>query len=907
MFFGTQWAARNRKSALRGAIRNGLLVALFLIVASCSGGGCSGCSTCGTTPLPGGFPKASTIPNAASVRVTRPGIDFLQENIGLLAEKALGAGAGGAGAAGVVTFAIPTSGTSPKICSVAAPTPSQCNAEIGLGQSKLRVNSITPNRVKIDGLLPIRIRDLPVEFTIGFTFKAFVMAGEKGANATMCSQRGSATLPYKEVPVNIELPLITEMRAPRDGYTKMDVDNAVIDIGLSKNDVDVCDDTCGGAGFCQGAFNTIKDFAFQTLVDGVKAQVKTALGNAFCTKPTPTVTPPCPTGSEPDNMDPLMAKQCNFTGTKTCVPSLLGLDGRMNLSKALASFSPGTEGGLDFVLASAGDMNPAPGVTTVPAWTPRKPPVPAEDNNTNGISLKMLGGAQPQPTAKCVTVVPNPPPQDIPIPKELLGDTITPWPAGTVGPHLGFALAGRYLDHAAASAFNSGVLCLGISTDQVAQLSTGYLSILAPSIKLLTFEQNAAAAAVTTRPGGPPTIKLGNGTDLKTDPLLTITLPKFAVDFYVFSLDRFVRFFTFTADITIPVNIQTGKDPKTNPNGGLLPVLGNIGLANGVVSNADLLLDDPAMVSGGVTGLLGGIVGQFLGGGFKPIDLSTALKSFGLSLDIPPGGIRKISSGTDDFLAVFANLSKAAAAAHEEADTRAVIVEKIIHPEAMGLTADRASFPTLRIHAEGIATHATEQSWWIDEGTHSAWSTAQDLVVDQDTMILQGKHVLHVSSRVVNDMESEDGTPVELPFVIDTLAPRIEAARDGASVVVKAHDYVSSDSALVVRRRVADGAWSEWSSLASGSAFAADASAAVEVEVRDEEGNIGKVSLPLIRGKADSSLAAAGSACGCRVAGGGPDGSGGRHGGWAIGLGLGLAALVTMRSRRRSLVSRRTL
>ena len=90
------------------------------------------------------------------------------------------------------------------------------------------------------------------------------------------------------------------------------------------------------------------------------------------------------------------------------------------------------------------------------------------------------------------------------------------------------------------------------------------------------------------------------------------------------------------------------------------------------------------MVSGGVTGLLGGIVGQFLGGGFKPIDLSTALASFGLALDIPPGGIRKLTSGTDDFLAVFANLSKAAGAAHEEADTRAVIVEKIVHPERDG-------------------------------------------------------------------------------------------------------------------------------------------------------------------------------------------------------------------------------
>jgi hypothetical protein len=890
MFFGTKWAARNPK----GVLRTALLVALFLLVASCSGGGCSGCSTCGTTPLPGGFPKASTLPNAGSVRVTRPGLSFVQENIGLLAEKALGSGATG----GVLTFPIPSSGTSPKICSVATPTPAQCNAEIGLGKSKLRVNAITPNRVKIDGLLPIRIRDLPVSFTVGLTVKAFVVVGDTNPNPDLCSQRGSATLPFKEVPVNIELPLITETRPPRDGYTKVDVDNAVIDIGITKNDVDVCDDTCGGAAFCQSFFDTVKNLAFQTLVDGVTGQVKTALASAFCTKPTPTVTPACPTGSEPDNADLTMAKQCNFTGTTTCVPSLLGLDGRMDLSKALASFSPGTEGGLDFVLASAGDMNPAPGDATLPAWTPRQPPVPAADNNTNGISLKMLGGAQPHPTSACVTAVPNPPPQDIPIPKEMLGDVITPWPAGTPGPHLGFALAGRYLDHAAASAFNSGVLCLGISTEQVAQLSTGYLSILAPSIKLLTFEQNPAAAAVTTRPGAPPKIKLGNGTNIKTDPLLTITLPKFSADFYVFSLDRFVRFFTYTADVTIPVNIQTGKDPKTNPNGGLLPVLGDIGLANASVTNADLLLDDSGMVSGGVTGLLGGIVGQFLGGGFKPIDLSTALASFGLALDIPPGGIRKLTSGSDDFLAVFANLSKAAGAAHEEADTRAVIVEKIIDKGAMGLTADRASFPKLRVHAEGIATHPTEQTWWIDDGTHSAWTTSQDLVVDQDTMILQGKHVLHVSARVVGDMASEDGTPVELPFVIDTLAPLTSATREGSHIVVKAHDYVSADNELVVRRQVAGGAWTEWAPLAGNGSFDADPSSAVDVEVGDEEGNIGKVSLPLIRGKADSSLAAAGSACGCRVTGRGGNGSG-HSGSWGLGLGLALSALVGVRARRR--------
>ena len=58
-------------------------VVFFLLVASCSGGGCSsGCSSCGgMTALPGGFPKEKAIDNAASVRVSRPGLDFIETNL----------------------------------------------------------------------------------------------------------------------------------------------------------------------------------------------------------------------------------------------------------------------------------------------------------------------------------------------------------------------------------------------------------------------------------------------------------------------------------------------------------------------------------------------------------------------------------------------------------------------------------------------------------------------------------------------------------------------------------------------------------------------------------------------------------------------------------------------------------
>ena len=840
-------------------VRTFVVALLVLLVAACSGGGCSsGCAQCGTTPLPNGFPKPETIPNAAHVRLTRPGLNFLQENMTTIAEKALGTNAPG----GIVTFPIPkSSSTGFTICPPNNPVPPQCQAEIDIGKAKLRINAITPNKVKLDGTLPVRIRDLPLTM-LGF-FQAYVVAGDRtqapGQNLCASNLKGAATFPYKEFPLNVELPLVTETRPPRTGYTKVDVEKGIIDIAITKDDLEICDNTCGGQ--CQGLLDGIKDIAFNALIGGVKNQIKDALSGAFCTAPAKGVNPPCPAGSTPNDPDINKADKCVFTGSQECLPSLLGADGHMDLGAALRSFSPGTQGGLDFVLASANDMAPKPAVAGVPAWTPRKPPVPAEDNNTNGISLTFTGGALAKPVSNCIEKEDRAdPPQDIPIPKELEGDTITPWPAGTPGPHIGLALAGRYLDHAFKGAYNSGALCLGVSTEQVELLSSGYLSLLTPSIKTLTFEQQTAAAAIATRPGAAPKIKIGGGTDIEADPLLAITLERFAVDFYLFSFDRYVRLFTYTADVTVPLNLQTGKDEK-NPNGGILPVIGNLTITNPSVTNNDLLQEDDVRIKDGVTGLLGGIVGSFLGGGLSPIDIQSALASAGLGLDIPQGGIRKITSGSDDFIGIFANLKPATSTAREEADTRAVITEKIIDRDRMGLgTAERTRFPKLRVTVDGIASRPTEHTWWVDNGPHAAWTTAREIVVDQDAMLLQGKHVLHVSARVVNDMASEDSTPVAIPFVVDTLPPRIDVERRGNVIDVRAWDFVSDNDALRMRYRIGDGAFSEWAPVAPITTGEEN----VAIEISDEEGNIGKVQLPL-RGIPDPTLKAEGSGCGCRT------------------------------------------
>lgn len=855
---------------LPNVVRHLIVLAIAVLVVACSGSGCgSGCSSCGTTPIPGGFAKDKTIPNAAAARFTRPGLNFVQENLGAVAQKAIG----GNGQGGVVTFDIPKSSQTAlgivnvTICSPANPQPPQCQAEIDLGNAKLRINAIkaTANSIKIDGTLPVRIRDLPITLA---GIPGYVVAGDKSLapGQDLCNAtRGAANFPYKEFPVNIELPLVKETRVgPREGYTKVDVDNAIIDLNITKSDVKICADCGALGGLCQGVFDFVVSIAFDALVGGIKDQIKGPLADAFCTKPTPDVDPPCPTGSVPNNADPKKATQCNYGGTQTCVPSLLGTDGRMDLSKSLASFSPGTKGGFDFELAAAGDMDPAPGTAGVPTWTPRKPPVPAQDNNDNGLSLSFFGGAEPQPVTDCVPVVKNDPPQDIPFPAELKQDTITPWPANTPGPHIGIAVAGRFLSHFFTSAYNSGLLCLGISTEQVAQLNSGYLSLLAGSMKTLTFEQKPAAAAITTRPGAPPTVKVGNGTDIKTDPLLTIVLPKFSIDFYVFSYDRFVRILTFTADVTVPVNLQTGKDPKTNPDGGLLPVIGDLKLEKPSVTNADLLYEDPGLISGSLAGLMGGLVGQFLGGGLNPINLQSALASVGLGLDIPQGGIRKLTSGQDDFLGIFANLSLASGNALEQSRTSAEIVGKIVHREAMTLaTARRDLYPQLEVRVSSSASAPVEYSWWIDNGAHSPWAPGPVLTVDHDMMLLQGRHVLHVTSRLVNQTVTEDVHPVELPFVIDTLAPEVRVDKHGDRTRVRAWDFVSNDDALVARYRLDDGNWSDWSPVTALGEIDTGAAAAIAVEVRDEEGNVARVSQPLIRGKADSTLTAAGGGCNC--------------------------------------------
>jgi hypothetical protein len=908
---------------LRGSWwRQAFVAVLVLLIASCSGGGCSSCASCGITPIAGGFDPGKTITNVASVRVTKPGLEFLSANLPGLAGSLLGRSGG---PSGVITFNVPSTpisviGQNLTICANGTNTtnsPEICIAEIELGSAQLSINAIAPDAISLSGTIPVRIQEIQVTGNVIILGNIEIdLAAGGNLNCNTASGGVAAGTTFKPLPISITLPLLAETIPPRLGYTKIDVAHASANVSISGSDLIACSrDTGVGGTIVNGLLSALPGIIAGTVGSQINNVVIGQLQSQLCTKANGALTPPCPNGSEPagpavlpDGAVPSSEPNCVYAsdaGGGACLPIELGLEGHINLGSLLASISPGTSGSVDFILAGNGNMVAAPGAAA-----------DSNGNTPNGITLGMLGGGLAAPQSDCVPPAPNPAPKGLVIPDQMFTDNVTGYggvtdagasdagdagaEAGPTGPDLGVAVDGQFLNYFLGSAYNSGLLCLGVSTEKFQQLNTGLVSFLIPTMKTLTFEQKAAALAITTRPQKPPVVTLGGGTDVNADPLLSIALPSFVIDFYVWSEDRYIRAFTFTADLTVPLNI-------TSSAAGIKLVLGTIVIANAVVTNNVLITDPPDTIASALSGVLGSIVGQLLGAGIPPINLSGALSSLGLTFTIPPGGITKIvqtsDAGTSEsYLGLFGNLG---VPSHpRKVGAQATLLEKTVHPEAMRIATFRPELvPSLHLAFSSNAGPAeeVEYAWQLDQGTYSAWSTAEDVVIRDPMLWMQAKHSLQVVARIAGVPESEDPTPAVVPFTIDVLPPQValDANEKGTGWTLRASDIVSPTDALVARTRTREagsngngkpGAWSDWQPLTQ--APLESGAASVDVEVRDEEGNVGSASSALIRGGPDPSLPGSGGCSGCTTAS--------RTGStWpAIALALGIMGTLAARRRR---------
>ncbi|MEZ4307660.1 MAG: hypothetical protein R3F14_06395 [Polyangiaceae bacterium] len=822
---------------------------MLLIVAGCSGGGCGGCTGCGVTPLPQGFPKEARIENAGSVRITQSGLGFLSANVGTLAQSLLG----GMGQGGVLTFEVPPtsgnqSGIEYKVCP-GGPKPNanppECVAEINVGQAKLNITTAGPNLIKITGPLPIRLQDLPADFVYFFIPDStdIVLNGN--------DKCPGQTQTYANVNLNVELAIQVDDNAShaKYGYSYIKVNKVEVDQNQLKSALHFCG---GLPGAVEGL---LKDLAFGQLVGPLLGTLQDQVEAALCQQPDPTLPQACPDGSSDKD------GCCTYNDGQK-VPITLGTDGNINLGQLLSSLSPGTKGGLDFLFAAGGTNGNPP-------WGNLNP-------KDGGATLGMYGGSLAQPPSSCVKLANMDPPQGIPIPDEILANTVTGWPAGLDGPHMGIALNERFFNYALAGMYDSGLLCIGVSLDSLgsalplpidSKLVDGLLQ--AKGVQRLGLQDEAQPLALTIRPGAPPTAVFGNGTNLETDPLIRIGMKNFSIDFYVWSLDRYIRFMTYTVDLDVPLNLTSTPE-------GLVPVIEKLNLLNPVITNAELLDEDANLtnVATVLTELVGGQIGSALGGALPAINLNDQLASLGMTMNIPETvdgqgspGLRKLSKDSDNYLGIFATLGLAAPPPPQN-DTNAELLKKEIDPAGLTLlTATEDNAPQVQISLSSPQDNGSQRVEYqvrLDNGFWRPWTTKRYLTLNDGILRLEGRHKIEVRSRIAGEPMTLDPTPAVLDVVIDGQAPSIfvkELANDQAKIIVR--DTVSDAEALFVRYRVDGGAWSGWVRASELGLIDVTPGGDLDVEARDEEGLLGTASTA-IRGKP---AATSGGGCGCTVAG----------------------------------------
>ena len=409
---------------LRSWWRQALVVVLFLLIASCSGSGCSGCTSCGIQPIAGGFNPADTITNAASVRVTKNGLDFLSTNIPGLASKLLGSSSGDAGV-GVIDFDVPNTSTSVvgqtlNICPNGANpggTPPICVAEINLGGAALAINSVTPDAIQLSGTIPVRIQDILVTGSV-IILGNITIDLAVGSNLSCNTGRGgvSSGVDYQPFPISVTLPLVAETLAPRVGYMKVDTTNATANVTITSSDIIACCTDTGLLGdICNGLLGVLTGTIASDIGNEINGVVINEIQSQLCTKANSALNPACPIGSHPDTEDggapPLPSDggsvsepDCVYDTPDSgiCVPTELGLEGHIDLGSLLQSISPGASGPIDFVLAANGNMIPAPGGAA-----------DQNGNTPNGITVGMLGGGLPSPQSHCVPAAANPAPSGL--------------------------------------------------------------------------------------------------------------------------------------------------------------------------------------------------------------------------------------------------------------------------------------------------------------------------------------------------------------------------------------------------------------------------------------------------------------------------------------------------------------
>lgn len=551
----------------------------------------------------------------------------------------------------------------------------------------------------------------------------------------------------------------------------------------------------------------VKAFVLGFVVNQIKKTLQETLDEQTC-QTCGTGLPPCP--QLPGASSTCSGGLCVDTTTQKCVPAIFGADGRLPVGTLMSAAGVPTGSALDLSLALGGSASA-----------------------DTGLNLGLRGGARALFVPSCVKPLPAPPLQSLAPP---LFDADAPGLYAA-----GVSVSRQFMDHLFHHAHQSGAMCLTVSSATFAQLDSGLFRPVLPSLGKLVGSGVEVPMQVVLRPQEPPTVHVGRGTydpvtNKPVDPLLRVDAKNLEVDFYALLDDRFVRLFTLTADVSLPMSLVIQGCSS------LSPVLGDLrGAVTRVTAiNSEILAEDLTVLES--------LVPTFIA--LAEPQLSTQLTRF----DIPPFGVFKLKlleargvgnvPGTQSYehLGLYAHLLRTSAAcAVSGLSVRAQLARSVIPP--LGASPPSV-WPSafLRVSTEGRPGTA-EYSVRINRGLWSELyrpNAQGELEVTHPAFLLQGRHHIEVRARVAEEPHGLSA-PVEVGFTVDQEAPALSLREDRLNdrLVVEASDRLTSEAALQFAYRLADEqTWSDFGPARLIALSAVEARGGVLVRVRDEAGHV---------------------------------------------------------------------
>lgn len=725
-------------------------LALFLLwfaFQACDGGGCGGCME----PIPGGFPLARRVENALQFRFTPSGITFLETHARELVASLMPGG---------LTFDIPESRSNIAVVGDVTICPGGgCTATVSI--RGVDIQPTPPSSLVIVAQLEVVTSNIRLSTERNAT--CLWLSGFE-CDVDVDTRRASPT--YNTIRATLTFRIDTTT-----GYTALDVTDAGLADDLQNEDIRIeSANTCGAIWCSIANIGFVKDYIIGTLEDQLMSTLDDSLASIRCMA--------CPDSGCP------AGSTCNGDGfcqrsDGTCVPTLLGVEGQMDLGDVMGSFSPGLSAPIQLLAAAGGYANV----------------------DGNGLNLGLFGGLEAPSPSACIPAASTGDYSPVArAPEFATGDTFTHCrrcpsgsecsagytcsPAGECRDDAGacemrtepvmvkLGVSEQFLNRALGGVFDSGALCLGVSTAAVPQLNSSMLGLLMPAISILTWDRTVPVA-IEVRPQRPPRIEVGetltlpDGTDLPADTLLVVHLDEAQLDFYLWMFERYVRILTVQMDLI--VGLRLGVE-----DGAIVPSISALAADNVLVTDAEII-GPPNNINDLFRDLLGLVAGMI-----PPFDPIALPEFSGFLLQVPDGGITHVAVGEEDFLAIHANLAVAAAPApHTETFARVTSLDVPAAAPRPGREPARLAdlLPTLTIDAAARAPAPTDRAfdyrWRLDGGSWSPWTRDARLVIRDPRLVFAGDHVVEVQSRLADDDRTIDRDPVRIELPVEGAAPLV--------------------------------------------------------------------------------------------------------------------------------------